>query len=271
MLRLEDNCSESAEDSLNIGPALVFEVDNIIDSVCEPYTVLWETSGKMDSEYSYSWKETRREEFMDIQKGATYQSGTYEFGVYAVNNLGCKDSILFPVVVKEVPSKDFTWSPDLPSVDDTLVLFSALEKGAIYVWKLNGDVIGDKKEIYHEFSESGNYVMDLLVSKDGCLDSNRVIVDILDGFTIHNITAFSPNGDNINDTYKPYVKGVAMLKYRIYNRWGEEVHSGNLDTPPWDGTYQGEVVENGAYVVLHIIQKRDGKKSKFTTILNVVR
>ena len=59
---------------------------------------------------------------------------------------------------------------------------------------------------------------------------------------------------------------------KIFNRWGQEVASGNQDTLPtehednftyyvyWDGTYHGRVVEDGVYFILVEAEGSDGIK-----------
>lgn len=52
--------------------------------------------------------------------------------------------------------------------------------------------------------------------------------------------AFSPNADDINDTFGPVQIGggdISILEFKIYDRWGNVVH----DQPaPWDGQYKGQ-------------------------------
>jgi hypothetical protein len=78
--------------------------------------------------------------------------------------------------------------------------------------------------------------------------------------------AFSPNGDNTNDVYKIYVRSVVNIKVSIFNRWGQTIKtiSGRMDDilpfdavpdnggylfEVWDGTYNGEVVNDGVYYI----------------------
>jgi gliding motility-associated-like protein len=58
-------------------------------------------------------------------------------------------------------------------------------------------------------------------------------------------TAFSPNGDGVNETFYPIGnKPFTLTKFRIYNRWGELVH----DAPqPWDGKKNGAAQPQDAY------------------------
>jgi len=61
--------------------------------------------------------------------------------------------------------------------------------------------------------------------------------------------AFSPNGDGINDRFKPVLYDVGEMKYQIFNRWGELLFEGNQSDDGWDGIYNGEYVQVDAYLV----------------------
>lgn len=63
-------------------------------------------------------------------------------------------------------------------------------------------------------------------------------------------TAFTPNSDGTNDRYKPVTFDVDEMTYMIYNRWGQKVYEGNISDSGWDGTYMGETVANGTFVVV---------------------
>ena len=62
-------------------------------------------------------------------------------------------------------------------------------------------------------------------------------------------TAFTPNGDGLNDRYKPVIYGVTEMEYEIFSRWGELLYRGNATDNGWDGTYQDNPVQDDAYLV----------------------
>lgn len=89
----------------------------------------------------------------------------------------------------------------------------------------------------------------------------------IDDSEIRLFNAFSPNGDGINDVYKIYVRSIVNLKVAIFNRWGQTIKtvSGKMDqilpfdAEPdndggylfeiWDGTFNGDVVNDGVYYI----------------------
>jgi gliding motility-associated-like protein len=60
-------------------------------------------------------------------------------------------------------------------------------------------------------------------------------------------SAFSPNGDGINDTWFISYQGIKEANIRIFNRWGELIYRSTAEKPEWDAIYKGLEVPTGAY------------------------
>lgn len=90
----------------------------------------------------------------------------------------------------------------------------------------------------------------------------------------HMPTAFSPNGDNTNETLIFYA-GWDVLSYdlKIYDRWGNKVfESSNLDPYVyWDGMYQGKLVNTGVYSYTVNFVLEDAGPQKKTGNITVLR
>ena len=55
-------------------------------------------------------------------------------------------------------------------------------------------------------------------------------------------TAFTPNGDNLNDVFIPSHTGtISNYELKIYNRWGNMVFNTNNIKTGWDGTYNNTI------------------------------
>ncbi len=62
-------------------------------------------------------------------------------------------------------------------------------------------------------------------------------------------TAFTPNGDRLNDILIPKIVGMKQFNYfRIYNRWGVMLYSTTQQGQGWDGTYGGVAQASGTYI-----------------------
>jgi len=81
--------------------------------------------------------------------------------------------------------------------------------------------------------------------KKGCFTSSSTYeVKILPETSIDVPTAFTPNGDGVNDIV--FVRGwgiKSLIEFDIYNRWGELVFSTTDINTGWDGYYKG-VLQN---------------------------
>lgn len=70
-------------------------------------------------------------------------------------------------------------------------------------------------------------------------------------------TAFTPNGDNINDFFSVTDGIYNNFEMFIYNRWGTLVFQTNNPTPGWNGTYEGSEAPSGGYSYRITFQNAD--------------
>ena len=84
---------------------------------------------------------------------------------------------------------------------------------------------------------------------EGCVGEDDIKIRYMAGPEIYVPTAFTPNGDGVNDVFRPLPVGITKLEsFRVYNRWGEEVYSTNEYMKGWDGTRRGQRIDSGTYV-----------------------
>ena len=60
--------------------------------------------------------------------------------------------------------------------------------------------------------------------------------------------AFSPGNDLVNGVFMPRGRNITVQLFQIYNRWGELVFETNANDVGWDGSYKGELVQEGLYI-----------------------
>tara|TARA_R110002072_G_scaffold302543_1_gene486251 strand:+ start:3754 stop:4128 length:375 start_codon:yes stop_codon:yes gene_type:complete len=64
---------------------------------------------------------------------------------------------------------------------------------------------------------------------------------------IHISSAFTPNGDGLNDTFGMVAEGIEEMNLVVYNRWGEIVFQSTNANVRWDGTFRGAPAPSGVY------------------------
>ena len=98
-------------------------------------------------------------------------------------------------------------------------------------------------------SESQQYIL-RVESAAGCSATDTIYVTVYKidpGLYVPN--AFTPNGDGLNDFFRPIPIGMKSLKYfRVYNRDGQLIFSTSIQNRGWDGTFKGKPQDSDVYV-----------------------
>ena len=64
---------------------------------------------------------------------------------------------------------------------------------------------------------------------------------------------FTPNGDQINDTYKPVFDKMTTFEtylFTIYDRWGQKVFETSNPKDSWDGRRNGTNMPIDSYIAI---------------------
>lgn len=85
------------------------------------------------------------------------------------------------------------------------------------------------------------------ISQDGSIQSYSNIVPVEQDALLYIPSAFTPNGDGLNDTFEIKGKFFSSYTLRVYNRMGNVIFEGTDANPAWDGTQNGQLVLPGAY------------------------
>ena len=156
--------------------------------------------------------------------GATTQtiavdtSGTYR--VHAVNHWGCE---AFDTIVMTVNSAAESY------VDTTVC------EGLSY-WA------------QHAFRTSGGIYLDTLKMATGC--DSIVTTDLHFKecpLQIWFPNAFSPDGDGLNDLFRPVGSNITNYRLLIFNRWGALIFESSDILTGWDGMVKGKMAAPGVY------------------------
>ncbi|MCZ2130965.1 MAG: gliding motility-associated C-terminal domain-containing protein [Bacteroidia bacterium] len=201
------------------------------------------------------------------------QAGKYIPTLSLVTDKGCKAEIQGDTVaIYPKPSARFTFQPTSPNMDSPFVSFQNLSTGASsFIWEIEpfGKFTSQAPQV--EYTDTGYYTATLIaVSTYGCSDTAQTEIYIRNNYRVFLPNAFSPNGDGLNDIFKPIVRGFDKLDFRIYNRWGELIFH-TLKDEGWDGTYQGQAVPSGVYSFTLQVLSIYGEMQYFTGEVSVMR
>ena len=121
--------------------------------------------------------------------------------------------------------------------------------GAIYLWTpagpLNNSFIAKPMATLY----NDTYFHVLVTDAIGCTDDDDVFIKVYEGPNYYLPNAFSPNGDGLNDIFRPTPVGISSTDYfRVFNRYGELIYETRQWMQGWDGTLKGSPTLVGTYV-----------------------
>jgi len=96
-------------------------------------------------------------------------------------------------------------------------------------------------------SDTGTYILQNIDNR-GCVNDDTLHVYRQCPPLLFIPTAFTPNGDGIDDIYKPVGSDVTAFEMRIYNRWGELLFSSSDINTGWNGSFNGNPSQDGVYL-----------------------
>jgi gliding motility-associated-like protein len=83
----------------------------------------------------------------------------------------------------------------------------------------------------------------------GCEDTATQKIKVVNNCFIAVPTAFTPNGDGLNDYLYPLNAYKAKdLNFSVYNRFGQRIFFTSNWTNKWDGNFKGQGADVGTYV-----------------------
>ena len=206
----------------------------------------------------------------------SYQSaGTYSVELEIVDGNGCTDDTLqsFLISVAPLPLATFEYDPDDGIFSDLNIQFTDLSFDATsWLWDFGDGSYSTEQHPEHVFTQSGTYTVTLTVTNDfGCSATTSYTLIVHSPFSIYLPNAFTPDGDQYNNTFSAIGTGVDRFELNVFNRWGELIFESNDMQVGWDGTYQGQPVQDGVYTWALTVQSSEGINYQYTGHVALIR
>ena len=161
------------------------------------------------------------------------QTTEYTVSVTDICNRTTQQSVL--VIVEEVHANfDFSYTSDW----GIETYNTSAPRDSEFLWDFGDGQTSTEFEPVHTFVSNDQQIVTLFaISPNGCVDERTGTFEPL--MDVYVPSAFTPNGDGINDVFQ--AKGHAILAFEmwIYNRWGEVVFYTNDINRPWLGEVNG--------------------------------
>ncbi|MBS1583819.1 MAG: choice-of-anchor L domain-containing protein [Bacteroidetes bacterium] len=118
----------------------------------------------------------------------------------------------------------------------------------VLIWDLGDGTRARSTAVTHSYLDLADHWVTLhIVSDAGCEASDSVLVKPPGNIFLP--TAFTPDGDGINETFGPVGHGIEEFRMSIFDRWGHLVFETEELEKRWDGKVNGaEEATTGVYV-----------------------
>lgn len=171
--------------------------------------------------------------------------GKHEIRYAVTNEFGCKADTSRAITVLNLPTVDLGADRQV-SAGGSVRLDGPTGQNLTYLWlPESASSSPNESSITIKPAQTTTYKLTVLTNRV-CPVSDDVLVEVLPGLFVP--TAFSPNGDGLNDTWAlPGIDAFPQCSVRIFDRWGELIFQASPYIQPWDGTYRGQRVRAGVY------------------------
>lgn len=249
-LTVNPSFHETVYDSICSGQSYILPDDSIVNQPGK-YMSVFHTQKGCDSIITtiLSYRNTIEMQYTDtICAGATMllpdgQEIDRE-GIYKItrpSTTGCDTVATYYIFVKSPPVIDL--GTDTCLLAGQQLLLDPGQGYSRYEWQ-NGSA-----QPTLLVTSSGMYHVKVSNECGFSIDSVKVTMDCLGRIFVP--SAFSPNGDGMNDIFRILnVHGQKLLYFSIFDRWGKRVFYTTNISEGWDGTRNGQRLRPGTYIYL---------------------
>ncbi len=185
--------------------------------------------------------------------------GSYTVDVLVTSIHGCVYTKSFPEIVRtiKIPTASFTTSANPATIFETTIQMQDNSSAGVVDWQWSSPgaspATSDLANPTFKYPEGevGEYPIQLIVTTaEGCIDTVNTVINIVSDIIFFAPNAFTPDGNEFNQTWNVVTGGIDIYDFeiKIYNRWGEQIWESHNPAEGWDGTYQGEILKEGAYI-----------------------
>ena len=201
---------------------------------------------------SFSWSPSVSLTNPSILNPIAGPSRSTAYVLRVTDTLGCSKAVMDTIVVTVVPTIKANAGKDTAVVPNQPLQLVATG-GQRYVWTpatgLSDPNIANPIAVLGDDVDSVKYKVRVF-DGGGCYADDEIVVKIFrSGPDIFVPSAFTPNGDGLNDVLKPMLVGISELHYfRVYNRWGQLLFTTAEPGKGWNGVFNGAQQPSNTYV-----------------------
>ncbi len=199
--------------------------------------------------------------------------GVGVYNIVLVDADGCVTNDQVTLSGPGTPVANFSANPVTGFIPVSVDFTDASIGATSYSWDFGDSGSSTDVSPTYVYNSAGTFTAILTVSDGNCTDTASVVIEIIGepGLTVPNV--FTPNGDGINDVFKPTAIGITQLHGQIFNRYGALIYEWNGPEGWWDGRTApaGQKVADGTYFYVITATGFDGEAFEEKGIVTMVR
>ena len=147
--------------------------------------------------------------------------------------------------------------------DSIITLYTDNFENYLVDWEIRPPVLILKEndnEIIALFNKEGIYNISAFYYNDYCKSEKSYyiikVINCVESY-VWFPSAFTPNGDGINEIFEIIFLQIEPISLEIFNRWGEMIFNSN--GYKWDGYYYDKIVKSDIYVYKFSYKELNGR------------
>lgn len=238
----------------NFGPTVASGCENFTSAFNDLSTVpggtivnwLWDFG---DSNYTYTANPAH----------TYYEPGSYTVVLTLTTSYGCTmtDTLNYPVVVYPQPVAEFTADPLFSAsiLTPTINFINESTGSTMWDWDFGNNNSSIDEHPVYTYPDTGTFIVTLVaINSFGCSDTVQHPVNIYGEQLVFIPNAFTPNGTELNEVWRPVIHGMKEYRCTIFDRWGLEIFLTEDLAEGWNGTYNDTHCPQDVYVYKIIVK-----------------
>jgi hypothetical protein len=249
----DKGCWDTISKSIRVNPNPV--LDFTVDPVCLKDSSVFVNLSSIPTGNITSWKWIFGNGKTSVAQSPKFKYknvGAYDITLIAGTDKGCLDTLkkLGEALVNPNPKAGFVFQKLRSWENEVDIQYTDTSIGAIG-WKWNFSSMGTSTEQNPKlfYTDTLTQKTSLIVTNSfGCRDTANKLLFIAPDVVYYLPNAFTPNDDNINETFKPIGLSYALnYKFIIFDRWGNIMFKTDNPQLGWDGKFESELVAQDLY------------------------
>jgi gliding motility-associated-like protein len=264
-----DECGEETP----AGPTVTFSVKDTVNADfsyniqygCATDIVQYTHPGK-NGVNTWKWALDENQTSNHQNPQAIYTVFNKKFVKLVVSNGFCKDSTTTEIELKNFLKADFAAFED--NCPNEPIVFASKAVGQIvnHQWSFGDGGTASTASPSHTYTQPNRQttfsVQYTVTDSYGCQNTVSKTMTIYSSCFLAVPTAFTPNGDGLNDKLYPLNAIKAeQVEFKVFNRWGQLIFKTSNWKEGWNGTLNGVPQATGTYIWTLNYVNRDTKKA----------